>query len=228
VISTNESLESSLLKLNVNKHKETKQNLSYLSWAWAWATALKADPDANFKVHLFGDKPYMDVNGTAMVWVSVSMGGKSRTCWLPVMNAKNEPIPIAGRSFKDKYGKDRFETVDSFTVNTAIMRCLAKCLAMFGLGLYIYAGEDLPEDESEAKEAVQKEEPKEEPKDEQGIANLKLFAESLVENLSMHDDDASVRSYWKANQAQLDDLKTFLPDVYQDVVKKFKKKTSKE
>jgi hypothetical protein len=94
----------SLLKLNVGDHIEKKSNLSYLSWAWAWAEALKADPMANFKVHLFGDKPYMEVNGTAMVWVTVTMGGSARTCWLPVMNSRNDPISIEGRRYKDAVG----------------------------------------------------------------------------------------------------------------------------
>jgi len=62
-----------LLKTNVNEHTEKKNNLTYLSWAWAWAEALKADPKATFKVEMFGDKCFMDINGTAMVWVTVTM-----------------------------------------------------------------------------------------------------------------------------------------------------------
>ena len=121
-----------LLKTNVNDHIEKKNNLSYLSWAWAWAEALKADPKAVYKVEMFGDKCYMDINGTAMVWVTVTMFDKQMTCQLPVMNYKNQAIP----------------NPDAFAVNTAIMRCMTKALSLHGLGLYIYAGEDLPEDES--------------------------------------------------------------------------------
>ena len=66
-----------LLKLNVNEHVEKKQNLSYLSWAWAWAEALKADPAATFEVIPFDGKPYMNVNDTGMVWVTVTMFGKN-------------------------------------------------------------------------------------------------------------------------------------------------------
>ena len=68
-----------LLKLNVNDHVEKKQNLSYLSWAWAWAEALKSDPAATFEVKTFDGKPYMEINGTAMVWVTVTMFGKPVT-----------------------------------------------------------------------------------------------------------------------------------------------------
>ena len=121
----------SLLGKNVNEHTEKKGNLTYLSWAWAWAEALKADPDATYKIEMFGDKCFMDINGTAMVFVTVTMFGKAMTCQLPVMDYKNKAIP----------------NPDAFAVNTAIMRCMTKALSLHGLGLYIYAGEDLPEGE---------------------------------------------------------------------------------
>ena len=123
---------NTLLKLNVNSHVEKKGGLSYLSWAWAWAEALKADPQATFHVEMFGeylDKCYIDINGTAMVWVTVNMFNKPMMCQLPVMDHRNKPIT----------------NPDAFAVNTAIMRCMTKALSLHGLGLYIYAGEDLPE-----------------------------------------------------------------------------------
>ncbi len=113
----------SLLGKNVNEHTEKKGNLTYLSWAWAWAEALKADPDATYKIEMFGDKCFMDINGTAMVFVTVTMFGKPMTCQLPVMDYKNKAIP----------------NPDAFAVNTAIMRCMTKALSLHGLGLYIYA-----------------------------------------------------------------------------------------
>ena len=119
-----------LLKTDVNTHTEKKNNLTYLSWAWAWAEALKADPKSTFKVEMFGDKCFMDINGTAMVWVTVTMFDKPMTCQLPVMDYRNKAIP----------------SPDAFQVNTAIMRCMTKALSLHGLGLYIYAGEDLPEE----------------------------------------------------------------------------------
>jgi hypothetical protein len=123
----------SLISKNVNEHTEKKGNLTYLSWAWAWAEALKADPEATYKVEMFGDKCYMEINGTAMVFVTVTMFGKPMTCQLPVMDYKNKAIQLP----------------DAFAVNTAIMRCMTKALSLHGLGLYIYAGEDLPEGESD-------------------------------------------------------------------------------
>ena len=121
---------SELLKINVNGHTERKGNLTYLSWAWAWAEVLKIDPAARYTVHEWADMPVCYLrNGTAMVKVSVEIKGDIKTCLLPVMDNRN-------RSIADP---------DSFAVNTAIMRCLTKCIALFGLGLYIFAGEDLPE-----------------------------------------------------------------------------------
>ena len=119
---------ATLLKTNVNEHTEKKVNLTYLSWAWAWAEALKADPKASFKVEMFGDKCFMDINGTAMVWVTVVMFEKPMTCQLPVMDHRNKAIV----------------NPDAFQVNTAIMRCMTKALSLHGLGLYIYNGDDLP------------------------------------------------------------------------------------
>jgi hypothetical protein len=119
-----------LLKTNVNDHVEKKNGLSYLSWAWAWAEALKADPTASYKVEMFDGKCFMDVNGTAMVFVTVTMFNKPMTCQLPVMDYRNKAIPKP----------------DAFAVNTAIMRCMTKALALHGLGLYLYSGEDVPEE----------------------------------------------------------------------------------
>jgi len=122
-------LINELLKKNVNEHTEKKNNLTYLSWAWAWAEALKADSSASYRVEMFGDKCFMDINGTAMVFVTVTMFGKPMTCQLPVMDYRNKAIPKP----------------DAFAVNTSIMRCMTKALSLHGLALYLYAGEDIPE-----------------------------------------------------------------------------------
>jgi hypothetical protein len=129
---------SELLKINVNDHTERKGNLTYLSWAWAWAEVLKIDPTARYTVHEWDGLPLVYLkDGTAMVKVSVEIKGDIKTCLLPVLDHKNKPI----------------ENPNSFAVNTSVMRCLAKCIALHGLGLYIYAGEDLPEAEREEMDA---------------------------------------------------------------------------
>lgn len=122
-----------LLSVNVNDHVEKKNGLSYLSWAWAWAEVLKHDPGALWVVHTYGpqgcESPCMWIGKTAMVHVSVTIKGLRRECMLPVMDHRNKAIAEP----------------DAFQVNTAIMRCMTKAISMHGLGLYIYAGEDLPE-----------------------------------------------------------------------------------
>ena len=123
---------SELLKINVNDHTERKGNLTYLSWAWAWAEVLKIDPLAVWTAYETDGLPVVYLkDDTAMVRVGVTINGNHKSCVLPVMDNRNRAI----------------QNPDAFAINTAIMRCLAKAIAMHGLGLYIYAGEDLPESE---------------------------------------------------------------------------------
>ena len=196
-----------LLKLNVNDHVEKKNNLSYLSWAWAWAEALKADNAATFRVESFDidgqTKCWMDVNGTALVWVTTTLFGKNATCMLPVMDHRNKPIG----------------SPDAFQLNTAIMRCMTKSLALHGLGLYIYAGEDLPEkdDSAEVKKVVAK--TTKAPKTD---ADIELFAASVIEYVVLSKNSSDLKSYWVANQDQLDELKASRPELFKTVVESFK------
>ena len=203
------NIEHTLLKLNVNEHTEKKQNLTYLSWAWAWAQALKADPAATYLVNTWvvDSKPilYMNVNGTAMVSVSVVLGGRTRTCLLPVMDHRNKPI----------------SDPDAFQINTAIMRCMTKCLALFGLGLYIYAGEDLPEEEEVVEKKVEKKEAKPVAPEETD-ESIMLFADGLMRYLDLQDSEAALRSYWKANAQPLDKLKERFPEIHVEVLTAFK------
>ena len=201
-----------LLKINVNDHTEKKQKLTYLSWAWAWTEALKADPTATFEVKTFKhdeytELPYMDVNGTGMVWVTVTMLGMSRTCMLPVMDHMNKPIVKP----------------NAFQVNTAIMRCMTKTLGLFGLGLYIYAGEDLPMDEEPEKPEVKVVKRKEVPPGElPKKEDMRLFADSMIEYTKVCESVAHLNSYWKSNQSQLEILNSVYPDMYEEVLTKFK------
>lgn len=123
------------LALNVNEHTEKKGGLTYLSWAWAWAEVLKEDPTANYEVEWFDGKPYCkDEQLGYMVFTKVTIYGLTRKMWLPVMDYKNKAM---------------IDNATMFDINKTIMRCLVKNLAMFGLGMYIYAGEDLPQNNTE-------------------------------------------------------------------------------
>lgn len=128
-----------LSKVNVNGHTEEKNGLTYLSWAWAWAEIKKADPLAQYTVYEDSNGRFYHTDGrTCWVKTGVTVGGLEHIEYLPVMNNRNQSIPL--------------ESVTSFDVNKAIQRSLTKAAARHGLGLYIYAGEDLPEGEEKPTE----------------------------------------------------------------------------
>ena len=158
-----------LNSINVNDHTEKKNNLTYLSWAWAWGEVKKRFPDATYKV-------YEDDNGciywtdgrTAWVKTGVTVNGIEHIEYLPIMDFKNRSIPLSD--------------ITSFDVNKSIQRSLTKAVARHGLGLYIYAGEDLPEDEQDNKPEV----------DEKTMNNYvavisKLLAETNTDGAQMLD-----------------------------------------
>jgi len=122
-----------LSAINVNEHVQKKGNLSYLSWSWAWSTLMSKYPESYY---VFQDN--RTENGTVMVEcvLTIHEGEEvaTRTMWLPVMDHRNKAIVDP----------------DTRAISDTRMRCLVKCLAMFGLGFYIYAGEDIPSAEKEA------------------------------------------------------------------------------
>lgn len=137
-----------LYSLDVSKWIEKKNDLSYLSWANAWAEFKKIYPDATYRVCkdesgrcYFGDEEI-----GYMVYTNVTAGGLTYEMWLPVMDANNKAMKLKAYKYATRRGEYTVEAITMFDINKAVMRCLTKNLAMFGLGLYIYAGEDLPED----------------------------------------------------------------------------------
>ena len=136
-----------LYKIDVNKYTEEKNGLTYLSWAYGWAEFKKKCPDATYEVVKFDGKPYVyDEALGYMCYTRVTADGLTHEMWLPVMDGANKAMKATAYTYKTKYGEKTCEAATMFDINKTIMRCLVKNLAMFGLGLYIYAGEDLPED----------------------------------------------------------------------------------
>lgn len=124
-----------LSSVNVNDKKEKKNQLDYLSWAWAWAEVKKRFPSATSKVYENADGwNYFTDGRTAWVKVGMTIEGLEHIEYLPVMDYRNQSIPL--------------DKVTSMDVNKAIQRGLTKAIARHGLGLYIYAGEDLPEEDA--------------------------------------------------------------------------------
>jgi len=132
------SVFNQLNEINVNDYTEKKGNFTYLSWAWAVRELLKVAPDATWKVHEYCHPnkegygniktPYMKTDTGYFVQVTVTINNIDRTQVHPVLDHRNKTI----------------EQPNAFQINTSIQRCLAKAIALHGLGLYIYAGEDLP------------------------------------------------------------------------------------
>ena len=146
-----------LLHLDCGDKIEKKNNLSYLSWSFAWSEVLKNCKDATYEIKKFDNNlPYVfDENTGYMVFTSVTIEGITHEMWLPVMDGANKAMKDKEYTYSTRYGDKKVAPATMFDINKTIMRCLVKNLAMFGLGLYIYAGEDLPEeDEQENKKHI--------------------------------------------------------------------------
>lgn len=132
---SNKSVFDTLYEVDVNEHTEQKGGLTYLSWAWAWKEVKQKYPDANYTIYErdseYGAINYFTDGKTCWVKTGVTINGLEHIEYLPIMDYKNKSIPL--------------EQVTSFDVNKTIQRSLTKAVARHGLGLYIYAGEDLPE-----------------------------------------------------------------------------------
>lgn len=143
------SVFDSLNAINVNDKVEKKKDLTYLSWAWAWAEVKKVYPNASYNV-VFDpttQRPYFyDEHLGYMVMTSVTIDDQTLEMWLPVMDGANQAMKKDSYEYSTRYGVKTVDAATMFDINKTLMRCLTKNLAMFGLGLYIYAGEDLPED----------------------------------------------------------------------------------
>ena len=139
----NDNYFTKLNSINVNDKTEKKGNLTYLSWAWAWGEIKKLFPDSTYTVYENANGWNYHTDGhTAWVKTGVTVNGIEHIEYLPVMDMRNNSIPV--------------EKVTSFDVNKTIQRSLTKACARHGLGLYIYAGEDLPEEETEKEKSGKK------------------------------------------------------------------------
>jgi len=153
-----------LSSLNVNEKTESKNGLSYLSWSNAWLEFKKVYPTATYNVIKNPNTglPYFeDPNVGIMVFTEVEADGLKYQMWMPVMDSANKAMKSMPYSYQvynkttKQYENRKVEQATTFEINKAIMRCLTKNLAMFGLGLYLYAGEDMPESLDESQSAEQ-------------------------------------------------------------------------
>ena len=204
-----------LSKIDCSDKIEKKMNLSYLSWAWAWGVLMEEYPQASYLYYQGeGDVPYVKFpDGTAEVRCRIAIDNLSREMTLSVMDNRNNAI----------------QNPSSRQVNDTKMRCLVKCLAMYGLGHYIYAGEDVPSSDkepekkdkpvselknvTEVKNPVKKvDEPVEEPKDDKGEEWADLFITSFLKLAKLQKTKEAMTSYYKSNTKDLTTLREKFPE----------------
>jgi hypothetical protein len=134
-----------LSAINVNDKTEKKSGFTYLSWALAWDQAKRIYPSLSYRVLEFDGKPFLHDSVLGyLVKTEVTIEGETLPMMLPVLDGANKSQKSEPYTYKTKYGEKSVDAATFFDINTAVMRCLVKNLALFGLGLYIYAGEDLP------------------------------------------------------------------------------------
>ena len=156
-----------LAKINVNNYTESKNGLTYLSWVYAWSEIKKIYPEATYTIKKFENNlPYVyDENTGYMVFTEMTINDLTYEMWLPVMDGNNKAMlnheytykvkEYVDGQFTGQYKDKTVEKATMFDINKTIMRCLVKNIAMFGLGIYIYAGEDYPEGYEISKEEAE-------------------------------------------------------------------------
>ena len=211
---TSKSVWENLSKIDVSEHTEEKGGLTYLSWAWAWGCLKENYPEATFDFREFEADgkvidymPYPD--GTGSVHCTVHIGDDiESSMWLPVMDYRNKAI----------------SNPDARAVSDAKMRCLVKNLAMLGLGHYIYAGEDIPQQsndssggsgESEKKPVAKKKKPEAEE------SGAEIGYEVFVETISTIEE---LEGFWRSNMQELKKLKHSNPEKYDKILEVFSKR----
>ena len=186
------SIFETLNAINVGEHIEKKNGLSYLAWAWAWAEVKKKYPTATYTIYENKDGWNYHTDGhTAWVKTGVTIDGLEHIEYLPVMDMRNRSIPI--------------ENVTSFDVNKAIQRSLTKACARHGLGLYIYAGEDLPEAEQK-------------PVDRPDVSRQTLLDQIFALDVTRKELDAFIQSKKPdkdADTVDIEDLKSIKTAIVQ-------------
>lgn len=158
-----------LVSLNVNEKTESKNGLTYLSWSNAWLEFKKVYPNATYSViknPQTGLPYFVDPEIGIMVFTEVTADHQTYSMWLPIMDSSNKAMKIKPYTYQvwnkttKQYESKNVDAATMFDINKAIMRCLTKNLAMFGLGLYLYNGEDMPENAEMVEELQTSQQPK--------------------------------------------------------------------
>ena len=223
-----------LNNINVQDKIEKKNGLSYLSWAWAWQEIKKRHSSIQYEVvKNESGLPFFKSEEGYMVYTKVTIDDITHEMWLPVMDGankamKSEPYTykVQKKEWSTKYNKyirskdskgnylfeeKQVEAATMFDINTAIMRCLVKNVAMHGLGLYIYAGEDIP---SAEKDDILEEE-------RQSLYDeCKDLKDSIIDELEQAVSLANLKEIWEENEKEIKTLKSRMPKMHEAVEKK--------
>lgn len=223
-----------LNNINVQDKIEKKNGLSYLSWAWAWQEIKKRHSSIQYEVvKNESGLPFFKSEEGYMVYTKVTIDDITHEMWLPVMDGankamKSEPYTykVQKKEWSTKYNKyirskdskgnylfeeKQVEAATMFDINTAIMRCLVKNVAMHGLGLYIYAGEDIP---SAEKDDILEEE------GQSLYDECKDLKDSIIGELEMALDLGNLRAIWEENEKEIKTLKSRMPKMHEAVEKR--------
>lgn len=222
VMATQNHNFAELAKTDVSPYIEKKKvggtQLSYLSWATAWRLFKIACPDADYLVHEFNGLPYLyDPNTGYMVKVTVTANNEARTIYLPVLDGANKamkahPYTYNVKNYSGGTTEKSVEAATMFDINTAIMRAFVKAIAMHGLGLFIYEGEDLPKTDDNSKEETKKSKEETKSAPPRGAAQfealLKKHNLKLADLAAPNFTDAEKATIWQAyvNTGGLHDL----------------------
>jgi len=136
-----------LYDTDVRDRMYQKNKLNYIPWATAWSEVAKVFPDSTYEIIKFGEKqlPYTESDLGIMVFTKVTINGITREMCLPVMDSYNKAMKTVEYTYKNKNGDKTVDAATMFDINKSIMRCLAKNLAMFGVGLHLWTKEEAPE-----------------------------------------------------------------------------------
>jgi len=194
-LATHKEIWNTLSKVDCSEHTESKNGLTYLSWAWAWGMLMNYYPNAKFSI--LPEEHMQD--GTVMCNVEIYIDECTRGMWLPVLDYRNKAI----------------SNPSAWNINTTRMRVLTKCIGLYGLGHYIYAGEDIPSPEVPVKKGKKKK------VDNQEVESLKqkdAYREKLQdkidrtttvvlkESISAIDNIESLKGYWRKNSEQIESM----------------------
>lgn len=217
-MATAQEIWATLSKIDVSDHTEAKGNLTYLSWAWAWGILKDHYPEAHYKFKMFhrADGTETDVmiydDASCSVHCMVEIGAEYEEMWLPVMDYKNNAI----------------KNPDARAISDAKMRCLTKCIGVFGLGHYIYAGEDLPRepdtDKKPAKQAKKIETTKKSQEQETTAGSNNTIIDTYEVFAAGCRTLPELRDFWASNKDELSLMESEKPKLYSKILQVFSTK----